>query len=612
MSLHLDTRKRIILNALLRSSDYLSSRELSNITGVTSRTVRTDLGYIADVLKDLGYTLLSSPGLGFMIPEEFRQELRDYIVREEGAGIKPVTPDERMYFLIGKLLNMPVSISDMQEELNISESTFEKDMERCGSWFAGLGLKLKREDYIIRLEDKTGVYEGAFIPYYLELSKHTGVKSGILLSEDFRLFSQVRSGLRAFLREHHLALSDYEYILCLIYMLVIIEKQGKRFQETPSEIVNGRLSGSLKRILLSEGVVISEAVSEEIIFRMESAGCFSPSDEVFGKVKERLSDLLNRLQYAEADDLLIEGIVKSVKTCGNTAVINAGQKVSIRDLEIRYPDALRLSIKFLSGLDELKPGAPVENEIIETGMCFAAFLERNPVKNRKRVSVICTEGPGTAQLISERLSRMFPNLEIVGVYPEYLLEEAEKAEPDFIISTAELDSCYDVVRIGSFMSDSDFDRIIPFFRRDERGREMFMRLVGKEYFFAEIDPGAPEQIIRRLCTSAFGNDCEDFIGEVLEREALGATAVGNLAAIPHAIRGDSGENRIAVGILKRPVRWGNENVQIVFLLRLDDPEDDTAVLFDYLYEFINNRGLMKRLIKEKEYALLFGGQEGEE
>ena len=606
----LDQRKRLILNALLKDKNYLTSDDLSIISGVTPRTVRNDLKIITDELRNMKLSIEAFPGLGYRIPEDSKDEIR--IRLDAGKDNPPVSPDERMVYIIGELITSPVKISDLLSRIHISESTWEKDLERCISWFRGAELAVSRKKNQLELLGTEEHLHQVYTPYYYERSRLSGISLETLLEEDFQQFRQIKSSLDGFIRDMELKLTDEDYFGNLIYLLASLSrlKRSGAVESSEGSGSQSPLVEILSRHLGENGLEPDLLSLYSIAGRFEKIGYLSREyKDLSVKIKDCTESVLKLSNQVPPDADLIEGLGRIVYPSINQFIPHSSTAISLQELEKQYPEALRLAVAFLTEVQTLRSFRGDDAQLVRIGMCFAAFLERMIFRSRKRVSVICSTGIGTSQLLAAKLKRTFPNIEILGIYPKHLLGEAESMNPDFIISTVDLDTEYEVVKISSFLNYGDFDRIIPLLRKNKRGEILFRSLLSEEFFFTDIDQKTPHEVIRLLCRSAFGENGKEFEERVLEREALGSTALGNLAAIPHAVRGEKAENLICVGILKKPVRWGKDNVQIVFLLRLDDPDIDMAAVFDYIYSLISDREFIRSVIREQDFLLLAGRKE---
>lgn len=66
---------------------------------------------------------------------------------------------------------------------------------------------------------------------------------------------------------------------------------------------------------------------------------------------------------------------------------------------------------------------------------------------------------------------------------------------------------------------------------------------------------ALELMSERLQQRGIVSDAQAFLADVLDREASGATGIGNGVAIPHGKSPSVLKDRIAIGILGKPIDW---------------------------------------------------------
>ena len=89
---------------------------------------------------------------------------------------------------------------------------------------------------------------------------------------------------------------------------------------------------------------------------------------------------------------------------------------------------------------------------------------------------------------------------------------------------------------------------------------------------------------------------------VFEREKMSSTAIGDLAAIPHAFNTAKAVSNISVLLLQSPIDWGGMPVQVIFLLSIEQRK--AAVwekVFLKLYDFIKEGRGIERLLKYRSY-----------
>jgi len=605
MILNLDYRKKLILNTLLKKKRYLSSEELAELTGVSSRTIRNDIKLIGSELEIHGIPLNSSPGQGYRIDENLKPRLFNLL--RDDVVLQPVTPEERMLFIIKKLLQFPVMISEFLNLIHVSESTLNKDLDRCSIWLNQNGVKLIRLNNELSLSGTQEEILSIRVSYYYELSRSTGIDVESLLNNDFSKYNNVKKSFHQYANTEDIKMSDDEFIENLIILLCSLCFNEKRVvvPETAELLSGAKL---LSKTLLQNG---EKEELQLLFYTVARVDALKKRGDSYLKLKNEISSVLEEiLGQPELDDTLENGLCSILHPLATSGFLYHGSRISIQELEALYPEALRLALDLIDKLSNSLPEPPRETDIVKLGMCFAAFLERNLLRTRKRAAIICVSGIGTSQLLAAKLARLFPNLELTGIFPLHRLSEAEDSNPDFIISTVDLESKYEVVKIGNFLNNKDFDLIIPYLRKNDKGRELFQKLTSSNLFFTNMDLETPNQVIHQLCKLTFGEKAVEFEKRVLKREALGSTALGNLTAIPHAVRdGISSKNVISIGILKKSIRWGSENVRIVFLICIDQPEINIAALFDYIYSLISDKSFIKQVINKGDYSLLLKSKE---
>ena len=89
---------------------------------------------------------------------------------------------------------------------------------------------------------------------------------------------------------------------------------------------------------------------------------------------------------------------------------------------------------------------------------------------------------------------------------------------------------------------------------------------------------------------------------VFKREEMATTELGSLVAIPHALLNEVGDAIVSVLILKKPITWENEKVQVVLLLNIPkDKHDIWEVAFKQLYQYLIGQQGVTKLIKNRNY-----------
>ena len=96
-----------------------------------------------------------------------------------------------------------------------------------------------------------------------------------------------------------------------------------------------------------------------------------------------------------------------------------------------------------------------------------------------------------------------------------------------------------------------------------------------DLIFTQLDVNCKEECIKVMCERLVkkGYVTRNYVDTVLEREHVIATAIGNNVAIPHGEQNEIHEAKVVIATLAKPVVWGNEMVDVVFLLAVKMTND---------------------------------------
>ena len=85
---------------------------------------------------------------------------------------------------------------------------------------------------------------------------------------------------------------------------------------------------------------------------------------------------------------------------------------------------------------------------------------------------------------------------------------------------------------------------------------------------------------------------------IFKREEISTTEMGGLIAIPHAMLNDIERFAVSIMVLKKPILWDKQKVQVIFLLNI--PKKKYQICKTLYHNLILNAGVNK-LIKHQNY-----------
>ena len=134
----------------------------------------------------------------------------------------------------------------------------------------------------------------------------------------------------------------------------------------------------------------------------------------------------------------------------------------------------------------------------------------------------------------------------------------------------------------------------------------------KENIVTKLDAKTKEEalsaLVDVLCASGNIKSRDEFLKDVLDREAVSTTGIGNGIAIPHGKSTNVSETTVAVGRLLSPVEWKSVDdapVEFVVLLAVND-NDKTGVHVKILSE------MARKLASEENCKKLLNAKDADE
>lgn len=91
-----------------------------------------------------------------------------------------------------------------------------------------------------------------------------------------------------------------------------------------------------------------------------------------------------------------------------------------------------------------------------------------------------------------------------------------------------------------------------------------------ELIFFNVKKEHRYQVVEMLAMALYDKDYvrKEFIHSAVNRERNSATTIGGGIAIPHGDPAMIYKTALAIGIMKEPIEWGNEQVSLVFMLAI--------------------------------------------
>lgn len=92
---------------------------------------------------------------------------------------------------------------------------------------------------------------------------------------------------------------------------------------------------------------------------------------------------------------------------------------------------------------------------------------------------------------------------------------------------------------------------------------------------------------------------------ILLRESKATTEFGNMVAILHPYRVCTDKTIVSVVLLKEPILWDQQKVQMVFFISMEKGKNaDIQKFYTIISKFLTSKSYAKLLLSEKKYSTL--------
>ncbi|MCM3717815.1 BglG family transcription antiterminator [Fictibacillus phosphorivorans] len=643
----LNNRLKEIIKEFLVYEEPVTSEYLSKFLGVTSRTIRNDITLLNQELGKIGVKIDAQRGVGYFLEPKPDQEIKELIEElfqlhdTSGNGL-PVLPEERVLYILKNIIMADdfITIEQMANELFVSKSTVDNDLKQVETLLKKFNVSLfKKPNYGIKL-----VGNEMNIRFCLSASLSDFKKGHSLQENDSQPFvEELDIDLISKITKQHIKQLPFKIADLPLNNLIMHIAIGIKRIEKGKSIKLDKLE--LKHIQDQQEYI----VASQIVFSIEAAFSIQiPNEEIAyitihlmgakrfqdGKLQqedfiemigesnyELILEFLAEIKRIYRIDLVedkefIYGLGLHLRSAMNRMKYGMNlQNPMLKEIKSKYPFSFELAIVASDIIQQKQNIVINEDEIGYIAVHLEAAIER--MKNRmkrqvRRVAVVCSSGLGTAKLLAASIESKFPGLTIVGTYPSYSLKDIKKEEVDLILSTVPVseDSAVPVLEINALLSEDDVEKVNAYISSkylNEDQKKSFEKLQNffhEELFFTEIDNkdsiGVIKSMSYTLNTKGFVDD--SYVDSVLDREKISPTSIGNLVAIPHPIKQNALDSCIAIGILKKPIKWGEHKVQLVLLLALNEKDkNEFNSLFDRIWKLVQDKKLVAELCKAANF-----------
>jgi lichenan operon transcriptional antiterminator len=637
----LQKRQKLLFQILYDSSKPVSGNQLAQRIHVTSRTIRSDIKLLNEVLEKFKLEIFSSKRDGYYIKEDekvlFTKIFSTIVNEKENIKKLPNTPSERMNFIIFKLAFASdyIAMESLANMIFVSKTTVSYDVKRI------IEIVEKYKDLVLFVSPIKGL-------------KLIGTERGKrLLLTDLLSRGDMKNMLLLSQQYPYLYLGneiDKESLFLFQIIVNMLNNFGHSLIDKDVKVLVNDVLISMKRIQLGYNIEqIDEDVDNKFVYSLkediEKYFNLEISEQELVYLQKRFNAkrLLGvsheNYTYAEETEVIVNTFLQKIKAefgfdfSKNTIfrsnlILHISPMISrlkdhrfeenvLKDeIKKNYSFAFEISTLMIDIIKEKLNVIINESEVAYLALHVAAALEESYEKIQ--VAIICGSGLSMAQLVKQKLLSYFNSqINIIGQFSLYQINNIVKGKfgkVDLIISVLplQLDEKIPIVQVSPLIMEEDLIKIKQYInnplilthRLEEKNFEQkFFCKELFEYFKEPIDYlDCLKKLTSKLHEKNIIDDEQKFYESVVQRESLYSTILDGLVAIPHPLESFAKTTVVAVGIMKHPVKYCGKKVKLVLLFAVNTKESEyLKVLFAMLEKILDSSEQLNNLINSKDY-----------
>lgn len=501
----LTSRQKEIIQLLARStaSHPATAGALSEMLGISTRTILREMHQIEQWLEQNDFQLIRRPGVGLFLDESVENRRLIMELLEVETVRKEYSKEERRRRILGELLyaEEPMKSYSFLSKFHISEGTLSSDLDAAAAWLnkyrvtlvrrPGSGILLEGGENERRQAIAAIVYESMDESQIMQLLRGDASERTGLMAVPERIFSlmdqQTADAVGEILQESeqklHVRYTDSAYVGLLVHISLAIKRihNNENMEMEPEE---------LRRLMLMPEFSIAEKIGDRLRERFSipiprceigyitmhlSSARIWPTEGASGRRidRVRLRQLAREMIEQVQDVLEMDFSGSSSLTedlCSHMAPmlsrlalgipIENPQLESIRE---EYPEILQATAQACDTLcRQLGTEQMPESEIAFLAMHFGAAVEqKRQAEQMVSVMVVCPTGVGTSRILAAGLTRDFPQIEVHGTLSAFRIDtkELERQGVDLIISTVQLSLDFPWVCVSPILQVQDKRRL---------------------------------------------------------------------------------------------------------------------------------------------------------
>lgn len=590
----------LILKLIENNHTPVTSKKLATELGVSERSVKTYVKEVSEYCEKHNMELKRQAGVGFCA--NFTEE---QVASIEGLKSKQRTvmsQQQRLNYIEFILLSGwdTYTLALFSDELNVSKKVISDDI-------ALVENQLERFDIKVKKTAGLGIYiEGK--EFDIRNALHHCTKFPIGNKNISKIYDYRLSAEHSNLWINNFSQVNYECAVDLIHKI-----------EADTDVIYTDYSFqmlveyfSIFFFRIRNGSVLEEKITNQ------DADSSEGIDVILNIIKDRYKQEINAAEKSYLNILLASAEIQdsehhnqkseeSIAICENmleyltqifgvnlneNKMLAVSLEAFLKSSIIRTRYGIEVTNPFLTEITEIYSGIfatcftlskyyeqycgkiPSDHEIAFLALMIGGAMHHN--QNNIKAILVGTGGLGATSLVAAKLENKISDIKIVAILTSDKLGSLESYDYDIVISLTELGKEYDEwVKISPIVGNRDIkiikDKCFEVLADKGAEKSEFSKLIEAENIIMIEEEISKKEAIKLACNKLIeeGYVTKEYLKDVLDREKVEATSIGNWVAIPHGKPEHVVKPKVQIVRLAKGINWGDRQVDLIFLLALN-------------------------------------------
>ena len=588
----IDHIEKQILFKLIKSADYLSSKDLAFSLDTSEKTILKYLNLLKSDLAENGASLEVKHGYGSRLQIDDQELFNNYLADIGNNGI-PSSKEERKIYVLYRLLTTEdyINIYDLADELYVSTSLLRLIMKDLSDIIDKYHLKMDHShSHGYRIIGNENDVRRCLSK---ECTDMDSLDDFSFSANKADLQGQISSIITKTLESYHVAVSyDAINALTLHILIAINRNETRNFIEVDNyTIVKVRTSPEFfviqsinKQMKQQLGIELPEIELIYLTLHLNGKQRLLNHEHLQVRIDDDALVFYNRFlrniyqsagyDFFEDDELRISLLNHIVPFLTRVNQNNLITKSSLEGIKNEFPYAYDLAVTGLGFLAE-KDIRITPEEVGYFALHLALSMEKHRSSSKSYdVAIISSEITSLYNITTFKLEKEFKGLinsiKYLNISEADQLDEESASLFDIILNmTDELFSFDNIMNVSSFLSEEELDKIRSYLK-NSASEENIYEIFRKDLYMELKTPLDRNRVIDIMIDkiASVYEIPSDFKDSIMEREDIESTDFGNYIAIPHPLKSFCDEDFVVIAKLDKPILWNRQKVQLVFLCNL--------------------------------------------